>query len=98
MLVVIASYSAKPGKRQELVNLAKGCVEQTRREAGCLSYRLCLDSDNDTDFVFVEEWADDAALDAHLKSAHLQAFRDARADLVQPGGEVKRLTVTPGAK
>ncbi len=48
-----------------------GLVEPTRVENGCIVYELFLNNSDPTDFTFVEEWTDDAALDAHLESPHL---------------------------
>ncbi len=72
-LTVIAQFKAKPGKesqvRQELLSL----LAPSRKDAGCLNYDLHQALDNPALFVFHENWASKAHLDAHLQKAALQA-------------------------
>lgn len=72
-LHVVAHISARPDTVDELRTLLLGLLEPTRRESGCLRYTLLHNQSEPTDFTFVEEWADAAALDAHLATPHLQA-------------------------
>jgi quinol monooxygenase YgiN len=73
-LTVIAHITAKPGQenrvRRELLEL----VAKTRPENGCINYDLHQSHENRTEFVMYENWETFADLDAHAKSAHLQAF------------------------
>lgn len=69
---VIARITAKPDKVGELGELLKGLIEPTRAEPGCVSYELLHNADDPTDFTFVEEWADDAALAAHFETDHIK--------------------------
>ena len=63
---VIATVKSKPDQaeamREELVSL----VEQTRKENGCISYHLFEDPKVAGSFYTKEEWANQAALDAHM--------------------------------
>lgn len=47
-------------------------LEKTRQEPGCIAYDLYHDKRDQGHFVFVEEWQDDSALDAHVASEHFQ--------------------------
>ncbi len=71
MLVVIATVKAKAGKEQELAALLKGFLAPTRRESGCIQYDLHMDQIDPGSFAFYERWADDAALNAHLRTPHM---------------------------
>ena len=73
-LRVVARIVARPGRVEEVRELLRGLVGPTRREAGCITYELLQNVDDPTDFTFVEEWTDAAALDAHLNSPHLQSL------------------------
>jgi quinol monooxygenase YgiN len=46
-------------------------IEPTRREPGCLRYELWNNQSVPTDFTFIEEWASEAALEAHMRTPHL---------------------------
>lgn len=62
-----ATAEATGAIRAALTTLA----EATRREEGCLSYDLHESGAAPGVFVTVEEWADQAALDAHLRTPHV---------------------------
>jgi quinol monooxygenase YgiN len=72
-LTVVAQIRAKPGKesavRQELLSL----VAPSRKDAGCLNYDLHQELESPALFLFHENWASKAHLDAHLQKPDLQA-------------------------
>jgi quinol monooxygenase YgiN len=50
-----------------------------------MSYRLYQDTENENEFVFVEEWESDTALQEHFASSHVAEFMQAiQATLVAP--------------
>ncbi len=69
---VVARVAARPGKVETLRNLLATLIEPTRGEPGCLSYELLQNPAEETDFTFVERWADQAAIDRHMQSAHVR--------------------------
>jgi quinol monooxygenase YgiN len=73
-LRVVARIKAKPEKVGEVRELLSGLVEPTRKESGCISYDLLQNTDDPTDFTFVEEWESEAALESHAASDHLKAI------------------------
>ena len=68
---VIARFAAESGKGDALRDLLQTLVEPTRKETGCLMYMLWRNTQDPNRFSFVEEWSDQAALDAHLQTAHI---------------------------
>ena len=88
MIVVAAHITLKEGLEAEFIKKAQGCIEQTRKEEGCISYALFSSTEDASKLVFLEEWESKAALDAHLQTPHLKAFsgetgalRDGPSDL-----------------
>ena len=71
-LRVVAIVTALPDKADELKSILLGLIAPTRAEAGCLSYQLLQNNSDPSEFVFVEEWTSDAALDEHMTTPHLQ--------------------------
>ena len=69
---VILRLSAKPDQVDELKRILTDLVRPTRKEPGCLSYEIFQNVADPCDFTFVEEWASDAALDAHWAAPHVQ--------------------------
>lgn len=68
---VVARIVAKAGTEAAMRELLLTLIEPTRREAGCISYRLLESVENPTEFVFIEEWIDDSAIDAHMAMAYV---------------------------
>ena len=68
---IIARLIARPDAIDALRAECLAMLEPTRKEAGCVSYELLNNSADPTDFTFVEEWASQAAIDAHMKTPHL---------------------------
>src|SRR3984893_9213936 len=70
----LAFFRARRGQSEALGAALAALVEPTRLEAGCLNYDLCRSVD-DADVWFVyENWRSPEGFDAHMLSAHLQAF------------------------
>ena len=66
MIVVTGSILAKPDTFDELTRGALEHVRRSRAEAGCLHHSVQVDCENPMRLVFVELWADRAALKAHF--------------------------------
>jgi quinol monooxygenase YgiN len=90
---VIARLTARPEAVAELQKLLSGLLEPTRREPGCLRYVLLQNAADPTDFTFVEEWADAAALDAHSATPHLQAVLVQAPVLLATAPDIRRYTL-----
>ncbi|MDR2179759.1 MAG: antibiotic biosynthesis monooxygenase [Synergistaceae bacterium] len=89
MIVVTSTFKSLPGKREKIIELARPCIETTRKEKGCIRYELFVSGDDSVTLQFIEEWTDLDSLRAHLKSPHLAAFKEQRADSVDKGGILK---------
>jgi quinol monooxygenase YgiN len=74
-LGVIARIKVRPEMIEEAGRVLKGLVEPTRDEEGCLHYLLLRNKEDPTEFIFVEEWEDEAALERHANTEHVRAAR-----------------------
>lgn len=70
MLTFTAKLTIKEGKEQEFETTMRAVVPKVREEPGNHAYILHRSKDNPRVFMFYEEYADQAAMDAHRK--HLQ--------------------------
>lgn len=70
MLKVIAEDFIKPEAVGIVLPLYRELVEKSRQESLCISYDLFIDQKDPGHFVFIEEWPDRAALDAHCGTEH----------------------------
>ena len=90
---VIARVVANPDSLDQVRSILTNLVEPTRKESGCLSYELLENRTNQTDFTFVEEWASDAAIDAHLTTNHIGDALTKLAGLVLGAPDIRRYSV-----
>lgn len=70
MLKVIAQDFIRPESIELVLPLYRDLVEKTRQEPACIAYDLFIDQKDPGHFVFIEEWPDRAALDAHCRTEH----------------------------
>jgi quinol monooxygenase YgiN len=66
MIVVTGSVTARPDSFEEARRLSLEHVQRSRTEPGCISHAVHVDCENPLKLVFLEQWADRAALAAHF--------------------------------
>ncbi len=66
MIIVTGSVVLKDENLDQALALSLEHVRRSRAEAGCLAHAVHQDVENPLRLVFVEEWADQAALAAHF--------------------------------
>ncbi|MBK7711752.1 MAG: antibiotic biosynthesis monooxygenase [Bacteroidales bacterium] len=72
---VIARLTIKKEAVDAFTQFAKKMVDETRKEAGCITYCLYKNCfGQDSEFIFYEEYKDQASLDYHNNSEHLKQF------------------------
>lgn len=72
MIFVVAKSVIKEGKAEEYKKLTARLIEETRKEAGCISYDLCQDMSNPNILTFLERWESKEDLDAHMNTVHFK--------------------------
>ena len=66
MIVVTGSVTAREDCFSEVRRLSLEHVHRSRSEPGCISHAVHVDCENPLRLVFIEQWADRAALLAHF--------------------------------
>ena len=85
MIIVTGSIQARADRLDELLALSLEHVRRSRAEPGCVSHAVHQDCENPHRLVFVEEWADRAALLSHFSVPAARAFvRSATALATEP--------------
>jgi quinol monooxygenase YgiN len=91
MIHVIAVVTAKPGKREEVLEHFRANVPAVRAEKGCIEYGAAIDADpalpvqtkyGPDAFVVVEKWESMDALTAHAVAPHMKAYGAKTKDLL----------------
>ncbi|NML26214.1 putative quinol monooxygenase [Zoogloea dura] len=71
---IVARLVARPDSIEALRPLLLGMLEPTRQEAGCIRYELINNKADAAEFLFVEEWASQEAINAHMETPHLKGL------------------------
>jgi quinol monooxygenase YgiN len=86
MLGAIARLKVQDGKGAEFETAFKALAARVRSdEPGNHLYQLCKSRSDPNEYVVMEIYADEAALDAHRGSAHFRELGAALGPLMQPG-------------
>ena len=89
MIIVIGSIVVKPDERSKALSIALEHVQRSQKEPGCISHNVSVDCENALRFVFVENWADMAALKDHFALEDSQKFVRDLTPLVAAKPEMK---------
>ncbi|WP_029904371.1 putative quinol monooxygenase [Prevotella sp. 10(H)] len=73
-LKIVAVIVVKAEYQKELEKVFHTVVDETRKEAGNVSYDLHQDCQNPLKYTILEVWKSQAAIDEHNESAHFKAF------------------------
>lgn len=90
VLHVIARVRARPAEESRVRTEFEALVSPTRAEPGCIRYELFVNRENPCDFLFVQEYEDDAAFEAHLESAHVKKMLEVVLPLLASPPDIRR--------
>jgi quinol monooxygenase YgiN len=77
MILVTGRVRIAAENRERFLEIATAMCRRSREDEGCRGYRVYADLEQDERYVFIEEWADDEALQEHFTQAHTGAFMSA---------------------
>ena len=81
MIVVLGQVQVRQGHLPAALALSLAHVHRSRAEPGCLMHAVHQDAEDPQRLVFVEQWADEAALRTHFKVPASRDFVDSLAHL-----------------
>jgi quinol monooxygenase YgiN len=88
---VVVLITAKPGRRDELLQAWSANAPTVRREKGCIEYEATIDAPEVGPFqaklgpdsaVVIETWESAEALRAHIAAPHMAAYGAKTKDLI----------------
>lgn len=82
-IVVTGQFTAKQEKREALLQLVKAMFQPSRIEEGCIFYQFYEDPFLANQFLFLERWKNQNALDTHFKTEHFQNFMKIFPSLIE---------------
>ncbi|MDY9923579.1 putative quinol monooxygenase [Methanobacterium sp.] len=74
MIIVTATITAKPTKRDEIISKSQDLIKSTRLEPGCISYDLYASIEDENVLIMLEKWENREVLDVHMKTEHFKMF------------------------
>lgn len=90
MLVLHARLPIKPEMRDTFLGAIGGLIEASNAEPGVISYACFESTSTPNSFIFVEEYTDQAAVDAHMSSDHFLAAAGGLPDMLAGAPEIKQ--------
>lgn len=81
MIIVTGHAIAREGAEEAMQKLSVEHVLRSRAEPGCISHEVSRDLQQPQRFVFVERWADMAALQVHFRVEASRQFAKSLAQL-----------------
>lgn len=70
IVYVVAKYTIKGNRLAEFMSEARRLVDESKKEAGCISYELVLENNDNTNIAFIERWQDLYSLEQHKLTKH----------------------------
>lgn len=98
MIIIAGTAKIQDGKIDEV---RAGCIQmqnETVKEDGCISYRFYQDLEHPTTIHIFEEWETQAALDSHMNTPHMEAFRVVLGETLAQPPDVTRYEVSSYGK
>jgi len=84
MVTVIATFTVKPEREEEAIEILKGVVAASHGEEGCLLYTLHRANNKPHTWSIVEKWRSQEDLEAHFKMPHMAPMAAAVDMLAEP--------------
>lgn len=91
--MIIARAYIKPGREADFINAAKSIIESSNKEEGCLGYMLYQDPYEKTNFIFVEKYKNQAAIDFHFAAPYFSEFGTLIADWTSKPTDIKIIDI-----
>ena len=93
MIVIAGTIPIKSEHREEAKQFALWMAEETRKEAGCLTYRFYADLADANAFFIFEEWESDEALGRHFQTEHMKRFQQQAPKFLAGKVDAKKYTI-----
>jgi quinol monooxygenase YgiN len=69
---VVLRLTAQPDKVEQLKSVLLELAVQSRKENGCTGYEVLQNPADAADFTAYEAWTNEATLEAHMTTPHVQ--------------------------
>lgn len=91
--MIVAKVYVKSGNESAFITAAQVMIENSNKEEGCTGYMLYQDPYEKTNFIFIERYKNQAAVDAHFATDYFKEFSPKTADMTRMPTEIKILDI-----
>lgn len=91
--MITAMVYVKSERVADFIAAARAMIDSSNAEPGCISYQLYQNPYDNTKFIFVEAWKDQAAIDTHFSMSYFKAFGPKVQDWLLQPTEIKILDI-----
>jgi quinol monooxygenase YgiN len=88
-VIAVTRIHGIAGRRGELRELMSATEARVAAEPGCLAYRFASTLDDPDEYLHVQEWATEAAFEAHQRSPAFQDYQRGLFDLLARPSDMK---------
>lgn len=81
MSTILATYVAAPGNEEKLAEGLRDYTTMVLTEPGCIAFDVYRGRDNRRLFILVEQYVDQAAIEAHMAAPH---FTEVAVKVLRP--------------
>jgi quinol monooxygenase YgiN len=96
VIVGLGDIYAQIPRRTEVRELMRSTQASVREQPGCIAYTFAETLDDPGHFVVVQQWLDQAALDAHYRSEAFADYQEKIAGLLVRTSELSLHVVEEG--
>ena len=68
MFMVMGRFSINPAEREQFLDFARNLIPVERTVKGCVGFEMFEDLLTPNSFLMIEQWEDEAALDAYTET------------------------------
>ncbi|UJR13602.1 hypothetical protein I4U23_000615 [Adineta vaga] len=86
----VIDFFVKPPAEEKVRELLTGILEPSRKEDGCLKYKLFQNMADKCQFTLIGAWENEDAFEDHLQSDHYRKADSAMKDDLSKTTDVKR--------
>lgn len=97
MIIVTGTVLATADTLAEMLRISLEHVRRSRAEPGCLAHRVYQSAEDPHRLFFYEQWADQAAIDAHFQVPASIEFATALGKMSAERPSIEILTVDYGS-
>ena len=89
MVIVAVTFFVKDGMMDEFMRLSSECIDETRKETGCIQYEMFKAIEDENKMFLFEKWQSRENLADHQKTSHFEKYVSGIGPLLSKDIDIK---------